>query len=207
MSSETIYLLRHGQTEWNRKGILQGQLDSQLTEKGRRQVQVIGDYLAHTLTNKDDIHMECSHLGRARATAEILRQTLGLGKSQLSSTELLAELHLGEWQGMDKASIESRWPGSQAQRERDKWHFQIPGGENYDLLAQRAHAWLTQQRSAAITIVITHQQCSNVLRGLYGKLTPAEILRLVHEQHCFFQMRNGDIERHCTQAEASCCDY
>lgn len=207
MSSETIYLLRHGQTEWNRKGILQGQLDSPLTEKGRRQVQVIGDYLAHTLTSKDDIHIECSHLGRARATAEILRQTLGLERSQLSSTELLAELHLGEWQGMDKASIESRWPGSQAQREQDKWHFRIPGGENYDLLAQRAHAWLTQKRTAAITIVITHQQFSNVLRGIYGKLTQTEILQLVHEQNCFFQLRNGDIERHCTKAEALCCDY
>lgn len=206
MRSETIYLLRHGQTEWNRKGLLQGQLDSPLTKKGRRQVQAIGDSLAQSLTSKDDIHIECSHLGRARATAEIIRQILGLERSQLSSTELLAEIHLGEWQGMDKASIESRWPGLQAQREQDKWRFQIPGGENYDLLAQRAHAWLTQKRSAAITIVITHQQFSNMLRGLYGKLTPAEILQLIHEQHCFFRLRNGDIECHCTKAEALCCD-
>jgi probable phosphoglycerate mutase len=207
MGSEIIYLVRHGQTEWNRDGILQGQLDSPLTDKGRKQSQAIGQYLAHILPDGlAGVHMECSHLGRARATADIISDIIGLDRRRLSVSELLAEFHLGEWQGFDKGQIETRWPGLLAERERDKWHFQIPGGENYSLLIQRARAWLDQKPKAPVTIVVTHQQFSNALRGLYGKLTPAETLQLVHKQHCFFRLHNGKIECFYTETEASHCD-
>jgi probable phosphoglycerate mutase len=197
MQTEMIYLVRHGQTEWNRDGILQGQLDSRLTERGLRQAKAIGQHLAGIIKNPVDVYIESSHLGRARATAEIIRAIIGLDASHCSATELLAEIHLGKWQGLDKTQIEAYWPGRLAEREQNKWHYKIPGGENYCDLENRAERWLAQQRLAPVTIAVSHQQFSNILRGIYAKLTRAETLRLTHEQHCFFLMQNGNIERNC----------
>jgi probable phosphoglycerate mutase len=150
MHTEMIYLVRHGQTEWNRDGILQGQLDSRLTELGLRQAEAVGRHLARIIKNPADVYIESSHLGRARATAEIIREIIGLDASRCCATELLAEIHLGEWQGLDKTQIEARWPGRLAEREQNKWDYKIPGGENYCLLEERAKCWLAQQRLAPI---------------------------------------------------------
>lgn len=200
MHSDIIYLIRHGETQWNRDGILQGQLDSPLTEKGQQQIYGIGEYLARLLPNKALVHIECSHLGRAVTSAEIIRDIMNLDKQQLSLSEDLAEIHLGEWQGFNKTQIEAGWPGQLRERAQDRWHFHVPGGENYAHLTQRASRWLAQPRKTLVTIVVSHQQFSNVLRGLYAGLSPSEILRLQHEQTCFFHLYHGNITRYCTGA-------
>lgn len=207
-----IYLVRHGQTEWNRQGIVQGQLDSPLTDLGREQAQAIGQYLADCLSDQlDAIRIESSHLGRALTTANIIRETLGLEKERLTTTPLLAEMHFGNWQGFDKAQIENHWPGQLDERSRNRWHFQMPNGENYPMLIARARQWLAQQRSAPLTIVVTHQQFSNALRGAYLDLTEEEILQSAHEQNCLFRLQHQRCEhqrceRICTQAAATQVD-
>jgi probable phosphoglycerate mutase len=206
MYNDTLYLVRHGETEWNRDGILQGQLDSPLTEQGQRQSYAMGEYLVAMLTDKAVVHIECSHLGRAIASAEIIRNIMGLGKQQLSISEQLAEIHLGEWQGLDTSQIEARWPGQLSKWVRDRWHFTPPGGEDYTQLTQRARQWLAQQRKAPVTVVVTHQQFSNALRGVYAGLSPAEVLLLQHEQHSFFHLHNGLITPHYVRPDADASD-
>jgi probable phosphoglycerate mutase len=191
MSGEIVYMIRHGQTEWNRLGILQGQTDSPLTALGERQAQAVGERLARLLPDPAEAWIESSPLGRARATAEIVRRCLGLDKARLSVDALLAEIHLGEWQGLDQARIEERWPGLLAARERDRWHFRVPGGENYPDLQARARRWLERKRLARVTVAVAHQQIGNALRGWHGKLTPAETLRLVHGHESVFCLREG----------------
>jgi broad specificity phosphatase PhoE len=154
------------------------------------------------LPDKAAVHIECSHLGRAMVSAEIIRGLLGLGKQQVDISEQLAEIHLGTWQGLDSKKIEARWPGQLSERMQDRWHFKPPDGEDYTQLMQRARTWLAQPRKAVVTVVVTHQQFSNALRGIYAGLSPAEILRLQHEQHCFFQLHNSHITRHCTAQNA-----
>lgn len=202
-----IYVVRHGQTEWNRLGIMQGQLDSPLTGLGVEQAQAIGRYLStHLAGQQDAIRIESSHLGRALATANIIRETLGLGDECLHTTPLLAELHFGDWQGLDKYQIEARWPGQLAERSRNRWSYRLPNGEDYPMLMARARQWLARERLAPITIVVTHQQFSNVLRGVYTSLVEADILGSVHEQNCLFRLQEQMSQRICTEAGSSFVD-
>ena len=70
-----IYLVRHGETEWNRIGRMQGHLDAPLTMRGEAQARAVGETLCEL--GVDGFHMVASPLGRTRATAAIIAQALG----------------------------------------------------------------------------------------------------------------------------------
>ncbi|WP_158769040.1 histidine phosphatase family protein [Paraglaciecola sp. L1A13] len=87
-----FYLCRHGQSEFNAKGILQGHLESPLTELGKSQARTLA-----TNARKWNIqHIASSHLGRAQQTAEICAQSLAVDHE---SSAHLAEREFGQWQG------------------------------------------------------------------------------------------------------------
>lgn len=102
-----FYLCRHGQSEFNAQGLLQGHLESPLTEKGIAQAQALALKAKHWKIN----HIVSSHLGRAQQTAHICVQALNSGAQTLNNgaqgslliepqnAKDLAERHLGDWQG------------------------------------------------------------------------------------------------------------
>src|SRR5689334_15369917 len=98
-----IYLVRHGETTWNREGRQQGHLDSPLTPKGMQQARVAGQVLRHRLPTNTRVCIETSPLGRARHTAAILWAEVGLSVSAVVVAPLLIEHHLGGWQGLTPA--------------------------------------------------------------------------------------------------------
>ncbi|XPF93622.1 histidine phosphatase family protein [Colwellia sp. RE-S-Sl-9] len=88
----TLYLARHGETQWNKIQRFQGQLDSNLTELGKTQSeQIAQNVLKHNIEV-----IFSSNLGRAVNSAQICKQTLGVNTQVKSS---LTERHLGYWQG------------------------------------------------------------------------------------------------------------
>lgn len=94
-----LYLARHGQTQWNKVQRFQGQLDSELTEKGQQQAKNIALQLAD---NKIDLIVSSS-LGRAITTAVICQQQLNVPMINLAG---LVERDLGHWQGEHVADIQ-----------------------------------------------------------------------------------------------------
>lgn len=88
----TFYLVRHGQTEWNEKGIVQGQLDSPLTKKGVKQAKDLGE----KLKGIDFDLVYSSDLLRAKRTAEIVNKE---HKLEITTNKLLRERHFGTLQG------------------------------------------------------------------------------------------------------------
>jgi len=88
----TLYLARHGQTQWNKVGRFQGQLDSKLTQVGQQQ----SEQLALQLTNQKIDLIVSSTLGRAIDSALICQQVLNSPMEQLAE---LMERDLGLWQG------------------------------------------------------------------------------------------------------------
>ena len=66
-----LYLLRHGETEWNREGRIQGSQDSPLTARGRAQATAQADILAREVPQLWQLARYCSPLRRARDTARI----------------------------------------------------------------------------------------------------------------------------------------
>ena len=104
-----IYLVRHGQTEFNREGRYQGRVDSPLTELGLAQARAAGARLAALAAEEGgNWIIETSPLGRARRTAEIIAQSMGL--PALTVDPRLIEVSYGEIEGLTAAEIEARWP-------------------------------------------------------------------------------------------------
>lgn len=191
MSGGVIYLVRHGETEWNRVRRYQGWSDSPLTERGLAQAEAIGRLLC-ALPEARSAQLVSSPIGRARHTAEIIRERLDR-REPLRFDDRLREISLGSWDGLDRAEIAALRPGIFDGDNYHEWYFATPDGETYDAFAGRIAAWLAEARDRPL-IVVTHGIVTRVLRGLYASLPRGEPLRLPVPQDRIFQLANGSIE-------------
>jgi len=163
----TIYLIRHGETDWNAQSRYQGQADIPMNALGRAQARRNGEALRALLPAIADATYVASPLQRARETMEIVRGALDLEPRAYTLDDRLKELHYGHWQGIyatDLAALDA--PGLEA-RIRDTFRWRPEGGESYADLMTRAVAWLDDV--VGDTVITTHGGISRVLRGhLYG---------------------------------------
>jgi broad specificity phosphatase PhoE len=191
MSGGVIYLVRHGETEWNRTHRYQGWSDSPLTERGLAQAEAIGRLLRR-LPDAQSAELVASPIGRARHTAEIIRDRLGRSEP-LRFDDRLREISLGSWDGLDRAEIAALRPGIFDGDNYHEWYFATPDGESYEVFAGRVAAWLAEAADWPL-IVVTHGIVTRVLRGLYAGLPRAAALRLPVPQDQIFRLANGGIE-------------
>lgn len=119
-----LWLLRHGQTDWNLEGRWQGQSPRApgLNETGRAQAAAA----AEALRDERILAVYSSDLPRARETAERVAAALGL---PVTLEPRLREINLGLWEGMLYDEIAARFPRELAARERERVHTSAPGGE------------------------------------------------------------------------------
>lgn len=102
-----IYLLRHGETDWNKKKLLQGHTDTLLNEKGKKQVEDTVRKLADLGIRMDAI--VTSPLRRARESAAITARVLGYPQERIVVEELLIERGFGEGEGMALDEMKARY--------------------------------------------------------------------------------------------------
>jgi probable phosphoglycerate mutase len=140
-----IYYVRHGLTEWNLQGRLQGRRDTPLNERGRAQAVHCGEILRGLFAQAGraaaDYGYVSSPLQRARATMDLLRATLALALDGYEVDARLAEISFGNWEGLTYQDVLKREPEVVKRREREKWLFRPPGGETYEEVAARVGAW------------------------------------------------------------------
>ena len=118
-----VFLVRHGETEWNAGRTFQGQQDSKLTPRGLRQASE----LAERLAGEGVEIIYSSDLGRAANTARMVGDRLGLG---VSLEPTLREIDCGLWTGLSYDEVSIRWPEDFANwRTRPHLH-RMPGGES-----------------------------------------------------------------------------
>jgi len=184
----TIFLVRHGETEWNRARRIQGWRDSPLTARGIAQAEAIGHRL-RALPEAAAAEIVASPIGRARRTAEIIAEFLGR-TALLHFDERLREISAGSWDGLDRAEIRSRMG---ANFEEFEWYFRTPDGESYDGFTRRIAAWLEEAGDGPV-IAVSHGVVTRVLRGLYAGLPRADALRLSVPQDRIFRLAGGMIE-------------
>jgi probable phosphoglycerate mutase len=156
-----IAFLRHGETDWNVEGRLQGQRDVPLNDRGRGQARRNGEALAATLPDVASFDFVASPLSRARETMEIARAAMGLQPHGYRTDDRLQEITFGTWEGFTTDEIRRREPAELAAREADKWGVAPPGGESYELLAARMRPWLATL--ATPTVVVAHGGVGRVL--------------------------------------------
>ncbi len=188
----TVYLVRHGQTEFNAAGRYQGRLDSPLTALGRTQAARVGALLA-TLV-RPGARLVSSPLGRAMSTAAIIAERACLPTA--FADDRLAEISLGSWDGMTDEDIEFAYPGARNGTDRWNWHFTSPDGERYEELASRAGAWLAEAVASPVPLVaVSHGVTGRVIRGLHAGLLREEALKLDVPQDAVFRLDAGGVER------------
>ncbi len=141
MRTFTLYLIRHGETDWNVSGRFQGQIDVPLNDKGRAQAR---DAAAKLREESIDAFLS-SDLARARETAELIRTLHPNPSAALLQDAGLREAHLGQANGLTYDEIEQKFGSDRLERWRsyDVAHFdaQYPDGESgHDVLARAERA-------------------------------------------------------------------
>lgn len=131
----TLYLIRHGQTDWNLEGRYQGQADVPLNATGRAQAEA----LATQLQGRTFMALYTSDLQRARETADILARVVAL---PVQGEPRLREINQGEWEGQLVTAIKTRYTELWAQRTTDPANLRPPGGETVAEVAARMYAAL-----------------------------------------------------------------
>ncbi len=117
-----IIFLRHGETQMNRQGLMQGDSPCPLSELGKEQAR----RSALAIACYHPVKIYTSPAVRAKETAQIVSGTLGI-PAEVSS--LLREQSLGRWEGRSWEDIKKEDPETANKRDRDGWWFCPPGGE------------------------------------------------------------------------------
>jgi probable phosphoglycerate mutase len=193
-----LYYVRHGETDLNVQGRLQGRRNTVLNARGRQQAKTCGhvlrDLFARDRLEPESFAYISSPLMRARATMELMREVLHLDPRAYEIDARLMEISYGEWEGSTLAEIQARTPDALAQRERDKWDFAPPGGESYRELTQRIGEWyaaLTRD-----TVVTAHGGGVRALMALFHILPEEEATHAEIAQGVVYVFSGGTMTRY-----------
>ncbi|GGC80130.1 histidine phosphatase family protein [Enterococcus wangshanyuanii] len=187
-----LYLLRHGETEFNKKGIYQGILDSPLTEAGIQQVQANAFLLKRKLAAVQDqqILFLSSPLGRAVQSSKLIQQILDRKEVNIVTDERLKEVDVGEWNGKNRDQIQAQQP--KIESDTFNWYFKAPNGESLSDVMTRCNEWIAdlEKVEEEHVIIMAHGLLGRVLRGCFSKLKEEEFLSLEVPQRGFFLLEN-----------------
>lgn len=163
MNKTTIYLVRHGQTEWNVEHRFQGHQDSPLTELGLKQARWLGEALLEQPL--DWIYSSSSP--RAIKTAELIR-----GSRPIAITECdeMKEINLGEWEGQVAAEIAERCPEAYEHFWRQPDRFRAAQAETFAEVERRALGKLRhilQGHAGQTVLIVTHTVVVKLLMAAF----------------------------------------
>ena len=198
MPAPTLYYIRHGETEWNAVGRLQGTQDVPLNDLGRQQAAHVGGVLAGLFArdgrDKFSPPFVASPLQRARATMELVRSTLNLPPHDYAIDDRLREIAYGEWEGSTLAQAQARDPERFARRLADKWNVSAPGGESYAAVQARVSDWY--DTLAVDTVAVAHGGTARALMVALGLETEQSAADLLIEQGAVYVFSDGGLTKY-----------
>ena len=154
-----IYLVRHGQTAWNKEEIFRGRTDVPLNETGLREAQLAGEYFREM-----EIHaIYSSPLLRALETAQKIAEVQRL---EVRSLQGIIDMCFGEWEGQSLKDVQEK-DGQRFQQWKNEPHLvKIPGGETLDEVRDRAMAVLEttiKSHSGKTLLFVSHRVVNKVI--------------------------------------------
>lgn len=192
--SHPLIFIRHGQTDWNKEGRLQGSRDIPINATGEAQAKRNGLRLADLMDEQSyrlsDFTFVASPLGRCLRTMGFVRQGVGLEPDTgFACDDRLKEITFGTWEGHTFAELEQHHAGDVKAREAEKWSFVPPQGESYAMLSDRIAPWL--QSLDRPTIAVSHGGVSRAVRGLLFGLPSDEVPKLDVPQDQLYLVADG----------------
>ena len=157
--TNTIYIVRHGQTEWNLLGKTQGHGNSDLTPKGIEQAELLAD----SMTKYPIDYIYSSDLGRAYQTAEIIGNKLSI---EVEKTEALREMNFGTWEGRIIKDIIEEDPELYKMWRNEPHLAKIPQGETLSQIKERTDAFIkeiNEKYDGKHIVLVTHSLCASIM--------------------------------------------
>ena len=176
-----LVLVRHGQSEWNKKNLFTGWKDPKLTPKGVDEAIKAGDELKGSGYSFDKMYT--SELFRAQETGRIILDRMGLDSIEVIKDLSLNERNYGDLAGLNKDDARKKWGEDQVHIWRRSFDVPPPGGESLKDTAERVLPYFKQniipQLAEGLNILIAAH--GNSLRALVmeiEKISPDEIVKL-----------------------------
>jgi len=189
----TLILVRHGESEWNRAGRIQGQVNSPLTDFGINQAKAIRDYLSGILLNQE-LEIYTSPLDRAIQTAEIIAKGIDHPSSKIIIEERLNDFNLGEISGTfgwDK--VAEIFPEQAQLRLQDPMRFHPSGGESGAEFEARLRSLLEDLKDAGtLKLMVSHGIVNKFIRGILKNLSGREMVELGESQNTIYRLEEGE---------------
>ena len=168
--SHLLVLVRHGESEWNKRNLFTGWKDPDLTEKGVGEAKAAGHRLKAAGLSFD--HAFTSELSRAQRTLKLILDEIGQPALATTSNQALNERDYGELSGLNKDDARKKWGDAQVHIWRRSYDIPPPGGESLKDTAIRvlpyydAKIW-PDVKAGKNVLVAAH---GNSLRALIMKL-------------------------------------
>lgn len=198
MQRNTIILVRHGESTFNRDGLIQGQTDeSNLTDLGRDQAKTIGQWLNGIKIEK----CIASPLKRVRQSAELICAQIGYPLELIEYSNDLVEIDFGPWSNCLRSEIIAHFPTQYNDWRKRPYDLKIgdnfPVKELYNRINRVVYLWSNDQQPPSTTLVIGH-------RGTISAIV-IELLKLPKSHHHFLQVDRASVtiirERRRTESE------
>ena len=175
----SLVLVRHGKSEWNELGLWTGWTDVELHEEGKLDAKKMAEHLIGLEIH----HVHTSKLKRAKNTAEIILESLGLKDIPMHEHEALNEKSYGIYTGKNKWQVKEEVGEEEFQNIRRGWDHPIPEGETLKEVYERAVPYFQEQilpqlKEGKNVLVAAHGNSLRALTKYLCKLSDAEVCNL-----------------------------
>ncbi|MBD7915585.1 histidine phosphatase family protein [Clostridium sp. Sa3CUN1] len=160
-----LFFIRHGQTDWNLQGKIQGSYDSELNNTGIKQAIELSEVLLKL--NYKFSRIYTSPQKRALKTAKILSEYSNIEYIPIDD---LKEINMGEWEGLSWKEVEENYPTEYKKWLLNRQYTRTPNGESYDDMLKRVLIAINQiiDENSDNVVVISH---SAIIMGLQCYVT------------------------------------
>ncbi len=170
MDTPDLFLIRHGETDWNAAGRFQGRSDIPMNDAGFEQARRAGELLSQLVGSDDTqrIDIVTSPLLRARQTAGEICRAIARDEQDMEVSDVLTEISLGDWEGMTTHEVKAAFPELRRARKQDRWNFAAPGGESYAVRTPEIEAFLVDIERP--TVLVCHAGVIKICLYLLGAI-------------------------------------
>ncbi len=200
-----IYLIRHGESEWNRESIFQGSSDPPLSQRGLKEAKAAAEAFKEIPLKA----IYSSKLTRAYETAKAFAHYHPL---TIQREEGLNERMMGEWEGLKRESVIKRYEEAFRCWQRNREEASIPGGEPYSSFAKRVFTTfsfiLKKERDGSI-LILTHEGCIKALLSTIFQLPidGVKFFRQVNTAVNILERREGEYFLHLFNGQSHLYPY
>ena len=170
MKKSMLVLVRHGQSEWNKKNLFTGWKDPNLTKQGINEASEAGKQLNSLGINFDV--MFTSDLIRAQETGKIILKEMNQTSIAIVKSQKLNERNYGDLAGLNKDDAREKWGEDQVHIWRRSFDVPPPGGESLKNTAERVLPYFRSE------ILPKIEEGSNVLIAAHGNSLRALVMEL-----------------------------